>query len=234
MAASSCQQNNTSKLGRLDLRHQEVVILALPYSQILWHSDSVHKGTKANKALTGNSVLVSAVLAESTSTVMVMQKIPKLQLVYFKLRGARQGPRKSFTVGLTRLEGSGRTWNGWPKVAKLLQSQRRSCNWVVVAFILKGIPRWRMWWCHTTCAIYHKFGKMHLTSHTGQHLLAKAQTDVFWPVTAKLHTGLGCNQGQQPWLPMPWYLQCIKVAGQFQNTITLSLRLMPECLVSIY
>ena len=37
-------------------------------------------------------------------------------------------------VGLTRLEGSGRTLNGQPKVMK-------PHNWVVAAFILKGILR---------------------------------------------------------------------------------------------
>ena len=114
---------------------------------------------------------------------------------------------ESFTVWLTRLEGSGWMSNGWPNAVK-------PRNWITAAFIPKGIPRWHMWWHHTTCAIYQLFGMMHLTSHTGQCLLAKAPTDVFQPVTAKLRIGLGCNQGQQPWLPMHWYFQCIKVTGQ--------------------
>ena len=66
------QQNNISKLGRLDLLHQHIVVLAPPNSQMLWHSDPVCKVTKANKALTGNSVLVSAVPVKQTGTVTVM------------------------------------------------------------------------------------------------------------------------------------------------------------------
>ena len=38
----------------------------------------VHKDTKANKALTSNSVLVSAVPAKLTGMVTVMQKITKM------------------------------------------------------------------------------------------------------------------------------------------------------------
>ena len=33
MAASGCKQNNTSKLGRLDLLHPKIVDIAPPYSQ---------------------------------------------------------------------------------------------------------------------------------------------------------------------------------------------------------
>ena len=95
-------------------------------------SDSVCKGTKVNEALTGNLVLVSAFLVESTG--MVTVKITKTQLVYLKQRGAQQGPGESFMVGLTRLEGSRRMSNGWPEAAK-------QCNWVAAAFIPKGIPR---------------------------------------------------------------------------------------------
>ena len=97
-------------------------------------SDLVCKGTKAIEALTDNLVLVSAVPAESTSMVTVTQKITKTQLVYLKQRGAQQVPGESFTVGLTRLEGSGRTSNGWPKAMK-------PHNLVEAAFILKGILR---------------------------------------------------------------------------------------------
>ena len=43
MAASGCQQNNTSKLGGLDLLHQKVVDLAPPYSQCygtaIWYTN---------------------------------------------------------------------------------------------------------------------------------------------------------------------------------------------------
>ena len=55
-------------------------------------SDLVHKGTKANKALTSNSVPVSAVLAKSTGMVTVTQKITKTQLVYFKTERCPAGP----------------------------------------------------------------------------------------------------------------------------------------------
>ena len=43
MAASGCKQNNTSKLGRLDLLHQKVVDLAPPYLQcygaVIWYTN---------------------------------------------------------------------------------------------------------------------------------------------------------------------------------------------------
>ena len=46
MAASSCQQNSTSKLGRLDLLHQKVVDLVPPYSQCygaaIWYMNALN------------------------------------------------------------------------------------------------------------------------------------------------------------------------------------------------
>ena len=103
MAASGCQQNNTSKLGRLNLLHWQVVVLAPPYLQMLRHSNPVRKGTKANDALTGSSVLVSAVPIELTSTVTVTQETTKMWLSYFKTERCPTGPGESFTIGLTWL-----------------------------------------------------------------------------------------------------------------------------------
>ena len=80
--------------------------LALAYLRMLLRSSLVCKGTKANKALTSNLVLVSAVLAKLTGMVMVMQKITKMpQVVYLKQRDAWQGSGESFMVELTWLEG---------------------------------------------------------------------------------------------------------------------------------
>ena len=103
MAASSCQQNNTSKLGGLNLLHWQVVVLTPPYLQMLQHSNLLCKGTKANEALTGSSVLVSAVPVELTSMVMVTQETTKMWLSYFKTERCLAGPGESFTVGLTWL-----------------------------------------------------------------------------------------------------------------------------------
>ena len=103
-AASSCQENNTFKLGGLNLLHWQVVVLAPPYLQMLQHSNPVCKGTKANEALTGSSVPVSAVPVEFTSMVMVTQETTKMRLSYFKTERCPAGPRESFMVGLTWLE----------------------------------------------------------------------------------------------------------------------------------
>ena len=75
---------------------------------------------------------------------------------------------------------------------------------------------------------------MCLTSHTGQRLLVKVPTDIFWPVTAKLLMGLDCNQGQWPWLPQHQAFQCRKVKGQFRIQLHIPLNVLKYlCLVFI-
>ena len=70
---------------------------------MLRHSNLVRKGAKANEALAGSSVLVSAVPVELTSTVMVTQETTKMWLSYFKTERCPAGPGESFMVGLTLL-----------------------------------------------------------------------------------------------------------------------------------
>ena len=63
----------------------------------------------------------------------------------------------------------------------------------------------------------YAFDVMHRATSVG----GKLPTNAFRPITAKPRTGWDHNQGQQ-------FFWCIKVTGQFRNTITLSPRLMPE------
>ena len=108
-------------------------------------SDLVRNDTKANEALTGNSIPVSAVLVKLTGMVMVMQKITKTQLVYFKterylaLPGeglySRAHLARVFSVIPERPMGSIRMSNGWPS------NKAKPHNGVAVAFIPKGILR---------------------------------------------------------------------------------------------
>ena len=142
MAASGCQQNNTSKLGRLNLLHWQVVVLAPPYLQMLQHSNLVCKGTKANEALTGSSVPVSAVPVELTSTVMVTQETTKMWLSYFKTERCPAGELYGrahlagvFSIIPERQINSIRMSNRWPS------NEAKPHNGIEAAFIPKGIQR---------------------------------------------------------------------------------------------
>ena len=81
-----------------------------------------------------------------------------------------------------------------------------------------GFRRWCMQCHHTTHAICWKFRMAHLTSRTGQRLLAEA-SDVHRPVIVKQCYLWGCNQGQRPWQRAHQYLLVQKdqpyVTGQF-------------------
>ena len=82
MAASDCQQNNISRLGRLNLLHQKVVDLAPPYSQCygtaIWYTKVL-----SLQALTRAEFCWSAVPAnKSTGMVMATQWITQTQVVY--------------------------------------------------------------------------------------------------------------------------------------------------------
>ena len=51
-----------------------------------------------------------------------------------------------------------------------------------VGLLRTGVQRWHTWCHHTAHAVCQKFGMTHLTSSTGQCLLAEASADVPQPV----------------------------------------------------